>query len=182
MFEALYVDSIWHADLHFPKSTNEKSLPEIKDNVFGIIDDKSRYLLCFQFLPDKTAESCAYALIETIERFGKPKFLTTDNGQEFLGRAFQIVLNFFKISPWRSKPRTPQQNGKIERLWQTLEMSRGTNRSKECFYQLVNYYNNKWTHQALGMTPVKAREVFAHYNNFETSDNIQANIRYISKK
>jgi hypothetical protein len=182
MFEAHFIDSIWHADLHFPVCIDEKTLIEHREIVIGIIDDKSRYLLCFNFLPDKTAESCANALIDTIEIYGIPKFLTTDNGQEFTGRVFQIVLNFFQILPWRSKPRTPEQNGKIERVWQTLENARGTDRTKEGFKRIVDFYNSTWKHSSNNMTPLKSRQVFAHYTRFETSNNIQENIRYLKKK
>ena len=44
----------------------------------------------------------------------------TDNGTEFKG-AFEDVLNEYGIKKTTSDPYQPEENGKIERFWATLE-------------------------------------------------------------
>jgi transposase InsO family protein len=50
-----------------------------------------------------------------------PDAIMGDNGGEFVGKAFQLVLENHGIIWLHSHPYTPQENGKVERFWETLE-------------------------------------------------------------
>ena len=71
--------------------------------------------------------------------------MVIDNGREFTGAHFQTVLKNYNIKDWRTQPQTPQQNGKIERWWQTYETSKG----KEDLQTVVDEYNLAWRHKGL---------------------------------
>ncbi len=60
------------------------------------------------------------ALIEqAIEKYGKPKFIRTDNGPEFISKAFQLWLYNNQIG-WSKIPKgSPQENCFIERFNRT---------------------------------------------------------------
>ena len=71
--------------------------------------------------------------------------MINDNGGEFIGPEFQMVLGMHNIKNWRTQPYTPQQNGKMERWWQTYESSKG----QEHLQSVVNEYNTIWRHSRL---------------------------------
>jgi transposase InsO family protein len=47
--------------------------------------------------------------------------MTIDKDREFVGEDFQRTLKEHGIQQWRTGPYTPEQNGKMEGWWQTLE-------------------------------------------------------------
>lgn len=62
------------------------------------------------------------ALFNWINRTNqKPYYITTDNGKEFTGKDFTDMLTQLGIKQHKSKPRNPEENGKIERFWQNIE-------------------------------------------------------------
>jgi transposase InsO family protein len=150
--------------------------------VLGIIDDKSRFLIATEFITNKKARTCARAFEKTIQKYGKPKFITTDNGKEFVGRPFTKLLKKHSIKAWRSRPRTPQHNGKIERVWRTIEKIRGKDKSAEGFLTAAELYNQKFKRQAHKMTPYQARQNGLKLKTDYSSENIHDHVVYESPK
>ena len=74
--------------------------------------------------------------------------LTIDNGGEFVENPFQSVLSANGIEEFRTHLYTPQQNGKIERFWSTIERARGAGFkwSLEKIHETINEYNSYWNH------------------------------------
>jgi len=95
----------------------------------------------------------------------KPHAINTDNGKEFEGE-FAEVLRSNDINIRKCKPRTPQENGKLERWWGNFEKTMKGNRNISKF---VNEYNNYWSHYGLkgmgfkNMTPSEAWKTMPHY-------------------
>lgn len=116
-YEAKYVSQIWHADIHyFQKAGMPNPL-----YLYCIIDDRSRFIVGYGLLANKTQNECIKILKNAIQTYGAPCIMWTDNGGENKG---QIMLDFLKenrIYPAFITPGNPQQNGKIERFWQKLE-------------------------------------------------------------
>jgi transposase InsO family protein len=63
----------------------------------------------------------ANALIKALNLHPQPHTLISDNSSEFCGHVFQEVLKTRGITWWHTEPYTPEQNGKMERWWGTLE-------------------------------------------------------------
>ena len=76
------------------------------------IDNRTRLLLHFEFLPKKFSSLAANAFLNAIGKYSPPKTITNDNGGEFIGNCFQMVADTYNIEDFRTKPYTPQQNGK----------------------------------------------------------------------
>jgi transposase InsO family protein len=143
-FAARYAGQHWHTDLHYwtePK-TNTRSY------LIAFLDDLTRMILHYEILEDKTMVSTAAALRRALglKDVVIPYQITIDNGGEFTGADFQAVLAEFGIEDWRTKPYTPQQNGKIERWWGTLE--KGII-DRETVEEFIKNYNNVWWHNGI---------------------------------
>lgn len=133
-YEAKYVNQIWHADIHYFQKPGMDHVMYL----YCIIDDRSRFVIHYDLLSEKTAKACAKVLKEAIQRYGPPCMMWTDNGGENKG---QFMLNFLKenkIYPVFTMPGNPQQNGKIERFWQKLE---DNTRCKEDIPNYIYQYN-----------------------------------------
>jgi hypothetical protein len=127
-YEADYVNMIWHTDLHLFKKTQQ---------VITWIDDKSRKCMGFKFIRNKEAKATRKALEEVLERYSKPYAIWSDNGTEFKAE-FAELLAENGILHVHTLPGNPQQNGKCERYWKTLEMAAGPDEVAT----LIDQYNN----------------------------------------
>ena len=67
-----------------------------------------------------TAKTIITQLTNIFSRCGFPTALTSDNGSQFTGKAFQTWLKHHGIKHIRSSPYHPQGNGVVERLHRTL--------------------------------------------------------------
>jgi putative transposase len=57
---------------------------------------------------------------QAIEKYGKPQFIRTDNGPEFISKAFQLWMHNNKIGWSRIEKGKPQQNCFVERFNRTM--------------------------------------------------------------
>ena len=99
-----------------------------------------------------------------LERFisdvGFPQTLVSDGAEEFIGQDFKRVYRKQKMKLETSAPYTPQQNGKLERLWGTITpmthcMICDANLSKTNWPYTLNMatnLKNMCFHSALGKT------------------------------
>jgi transposase InsO family protein len=114
-YVACYVNMIWHADIHY--MGKQRNLP-----IYAIIDDASRYIIEWSLLASKHASRTRDVAKAAMRKFGKPYAFWTDNGGENRGD-FQRYLTKHGINSIFTEAYTPQQNGKIERFWPTLEFN-----------------------------------------------------------
>ncbi len=149
-------------------------------------DPQRRYLVCVidactriawaEVVDDIKALTVMFATLKNLNILAehyqiKFKEVLTDNGPE-MGRKnsskknehpFERMLMELDIKHRYIRPYRPQTNGKVERLWRTLEddLLRETNfdsvdELKEELLQYLYYYNSERPHQALnGKTPVE---------------------------
>jgi transposase InsO family protein len=122
------------------------------------MDDASRYLIHHELLSEKTSESAGHALERALQHNPRPCIMASDNGEEFLGKGFKSVLDRYRIEPWHTKRCTPQQNGKIERFWRNIEDGRHGRCDQVQIQRIIDEYNNRWKHRALGCTLAEARQ------------------------
>jgi transposase InsO family protein len=126
-----------------------------------ITDACSRYLLRCQIV-ERTDEPHARAVFEAAFReFGLPEVIHTDNGVPFAsvapGGISRLSMWFVRlgIRPERSRPASPQDNGRHERMHRTLKQAtarppQATARLQQrAFHEFQRIYNYERPHQAL---------------------------------
>lgn len=139
-YEALLCNGIWHVDVHYPNQDPD-------NYVYGIIDDKSRFIIGLSLIQSKTASVCADLFQQAITKYGPPAICWSDNGGENIGNVFRRMLQDNGVGYITTEPYTPQQNGKVERLWRSYEkMCSSTPLSLE---QFVHNYNNIIPHTSI---------------------------------
>jgi transposase InsO family protein len=138
-YEACQANLIWHTDLHQPH--------DAPGYMIAFLDDASRRIMGIEHLEHKSADQTAAALIRALNFHQAPYAIWSDNGTEFRAE-FDTVLARLHICHLRTTPYNPQQNGKMERFWPTLE---------RCppgvpLFQYINSYNQA-VHTALPRNP-----------------------------
>ena len=148
-YVAKMVGQIWHTDLHEiddlviqDENGNEH---RSKQYIVAFIDDRSRFIIHAAIVLNKESSTIAQELKRALTKTSAPARMIIDNGGEFTGRPFQDTLKKNGIKDWRTEPYTPQQNGKMERWWETFEKAKGT----ADLQTVVNEYNYAWRHNGL---------------------------------
>jgi hypothetical protein len=161
-YAALLVNLIWHTDLHLYSVTHTW--------IIAFIDDCSRRIMGWEFLPDKSSEATAAVLERVLGEVGeKPLALWSDNGTEFQGK-FRDLLEREGMSPVYTEAYNPQQNGKIERFWPTVEACRDPSYmgphieeyNRSCCTAFPR--NPEVTHCYSSLTPHEAYDKWEHWS------------------
>jgi len=126
-----------------------------------ITDACSRYLLRCQIV-ERTNYEFACAVFEaSFREFGLPAVIHTDNGVPFAsvapGGLSRLSMWFVKLGivPERSRPGSPQDNGRHERMHRTLKQAtakppKATVRlQQQAFHDFQSEYNQQRPHEAL---------------------------------
>jgi transposase InsO family protein len=130
-------------------------------------DAHSRYLLCCQIVA-KTDRLHVEALFDAAFReYGLPDVIHTDNGPPFASRAprglSRLSMRWVRLGivAERSRPASPQDNGRHERMHRSLKEetlkppARNPARQQDRFNVWQNVYNHERPHEALDyLTPV----------------------------
>ncbi len=72
-------------------------------------------------IPNKTSITILRCLLDTIEQYGKPKAIRTDNERIFTSRLFRFGLWLLRIKHQKTDVGCPWMNGRIERFFGTLK-------------------------------------------------------------
>jgi putative transposase len=126
-----------------------------------ITDAHSRYLLCCQ-IAAKTDRAHVEALFDQAFReYGLPEVIHTDNGAPFASRApgglSRLSMRWVRLGiiAERSRPASPQDNGRHERMHRTLKQEtlgppeRTPRRQQDAFGRFQNIYNHERPHESL---------------------------------
>lgn len=129
-------------------------------SILGILDHGSRLDLVLKALKDKASITLLRALLDAIEKYGKPWAVRTDNEAVFTSRLFRFGLWVLGIRHQRIDLSCPWQNGRIERFFGTLKRALGqlaVEGRDGLILALVEFrffYNHIRPHQHLaGLTP-----------------------------
>jgi len=99
-------------------------LSTIKDQqIFGVVDNGSRAVLLLKHLKDKSTINIIRAILNVIEKYGKPKIIKSDNEHVFTSKLMKTTLYLLGIKQQTTDIASPWQNGKIERLFLTMKQS-----------------------------------------------------------
>lgn len=152
------VNRLWGVDL-----TGKSDLGGNLHHVLGIVDHGSRLAVALRALPDKASITLLRALLDAIERHGRPKAIRTDNEAVFTSRLFRFALWTLGIRHQHTEPHCPWQNGRVERFFGTLKgkLDRwavdGRNELAHALGDFRAWYNHVRPHQHLGgRTPAEA--------------------------
>jgi len=131
--------------------------------ILGIVDSGSRALLTLKHLRTKSTVMILRALLETVEKYGKPEYIKTDNERVFTSRLMKLALWLLGITHRRTQIASPWQNGKIERLFGTMKAAMESlmfptpEVLEKGLKEFRFYYNHLRPHQHLyGKTPTGA--------------------------
>lgn len=126
-----------------------------------ITDAYSRYLLRCQITPKTNTIHVAAVFDAAFKQYGLPLVIHTDNGTPFASRApgglSRVSMRWVKLGivPERSRPASPQDNGRHERMHSTLKQSTlsppqaNVRRQQEAFNAFQLEYNEERPHEAL---------------------------------
>ena len=142
----------WSADFMEDRLENGR-----KVRILNVIDDYNREaLLCepgFSFPSERVVE----LFHQLIEWYGKPESIRTDNGTEFLAKAFEGFCKHSQITHLRIQKGKPMQNGYIERFNKTFRedvldaiIFENLNQMRGHIEDWMDDYNNDHPHSSLG--------------------------------
>jgi putative transposase len=126
-----------------------------------ISDAHSRYLLRCQITPRADSIHVAAIFDAAFREYGLPLVIHTDNGVPFASRApgglSRVSMRWVKLGivPQRSRPASPQDNGRHERMHSTLKQAtlkppeRTARRQQDAFDRFLHEYNHDRPHEAL---------------------------------
>ena len=126
-----------------------------------ITDAHSRYLLRCHITPKTDGVHVQAVFDAAFHEFGLPRVIHTDNGVPFASRApgglSRVSMRWVKLGivPERSRPASPQDNGRHERMHSTLKQAtlkppqRSARRQQEAFDRFQQEYNQERPHESL---------------------------------
>ena len=107
---------VWGCDLLV--KTDWRGQPDL---ALTIVDHASRACLRLQRLPDKSSWRLLQELVQAVKRYGRPRFLRTDNEAVFTARGFRWGPWILGIRHQCTEPGCPWQNGRVERFIGTVK-------------------------------------------------------------
>ncbi len=135
------------------------------------IDDHSR-IAYVEILPDERGRSCATFVQRAQAWFARQgiaiKRLLTDNGPGYRSDRFRNACRAMRIRHLRTRPYTPQTNGKAERFIQTMLREWAYGRvyltsavRAQHLPRWLRFYNEERSHASLGYHPPISRRPLA---------------------
>jgi transposase InsO family protein len=128
-----------------------------------ISDTATRYVIAVEIVAPRSAET-REAMERVFEEFGLPDAIRCDNGQPLgshgCGGLSPLSVWWLKlgIEPNYTKPATPGDNGRHERMHRTLQAQTGMTPAKDAaelqarFDAFRHHFNEERPHEALGQT------------------------------
>lgn len=150
---------IWVSDFtYIPFHGKTVYLATIKDMF-------DRRIVGYSLLNSHTAQLTVNALIDAVEKHGRPEFLHSDQGSEYKSKIYCNFARGLGIKLSMSHKGSPWENGYQESFYSHFKVDLGDpNRFKtlgelavETYYQIY-YYNHQRIHSKLKMPPQKYTE------------------------
>ncbi len=165
-FERMHPNSLWQVD--FMDAIVIEGIGLVY--LVLIIDDHSRKIVGARFVENREAIHMLQLLWHTIERYGIPSQIYSDQGKQFrshLGRGYshyEKVCNRLGIGVIHGTPRYPQGRGKIERLFGFIQDDfiteyrfKNLEDMNDKFDNWTKWYGEEHEHSALGGKPPNSR-------------------------
>ncbi len=121
-YESEYVNALWHCDFHH--GSLKVLLPDGQwrgVELLGVLDDCSRLCVHVQWYFSETAENLIHGLTQSLEKYGLPRGLMSDNGSAMIAAETVQGLGRLGIVHERTLLYSAYMNGKQERFWGQVE-------------------------------------------------------------
>ena len=148
-----YPNHIWAIDFVHDRLSNGQPY-----KMLTVLDEYTREALCVTAAPKMGSAEVLEALYPLFLKRGKPDYLRSDNGPEFLAEPLQAWLGKVGIKPIQIYPGSPWENGYNERFNGTLrrevlnaEWFTTIRQARTVINQWLRQYNQIRPHQALNM-------------------------------
>ena len=155
-FERSTAMQLWQTDITYFSLTKHQQRCYL--TVF--LDDHSRYVVGWRLGLRQTGEFVMEALLDGIQRFGRPKEVLSDQGRQYFAwrgkTEFQNLLRKQGIQHVVARSHHPQTVGKCERLWKTI---------KDELWDRVGPMD-------LEEAQTRLQHFFNHYNHFRPNQGI----------
>lgn len=150
-----YPNHIWAIDFVHDKLSNGRPY-----KMLTVLDEYTRQGLSVDVRFKMGSADVLEALYPLLLKHGKPDYIRSDNGPEFVAEALQEWLRRVGIKPIQIFPGSPWENGYNERFngtlrWEVLnaEWFTSINQARTVINQWLTQYNHIRPHQALNMRP-----------------------------
>ena len=150
-----HANHVWAIDFVHDKLSNGKPY-----KMLTVLDEYTRQALCVEVNRTMGADDVLDALYRLLIKYGKPEYIRSDNGPEFIAGALQDWLKRVGIKPIQIYPGSPWENGYNERfngiLRQELlnaEWFHSVKQAQVAINTWLKEYNHIRPHRALGMRP-----------------------------
>jgi len=107
--KATKLNDVWCYDFLFVQTEHKETL-----KIFAVLDEYSRECLAIYVDRKINSEGVKQVLKRVVEQRGKPKYVRSDNGPEFISKNLRMWLAKQGIRPQYIDPGSPWQNGFIE--------------------------------------------------------------------
>lgn len=160
-FERAHPMQLWQSDITSFVLTRHSQ----RVYLTAFLDDHSRYVVSWGLHLHQRQEIVIEALLDGIQRFGKPEEVLTDQGRQYAswrGKSdFRKVLEREGIRHVVSRTHHPQTLGKTERFWETVGNEfwgrvhpQELSEARERLGHFIAHYNHRRPHQGIeGMVP-----------------------------
>lgn len=125
-----------------------------------IMDIFNRKIVGWCLLNSHAVQLTLTALMNAVERYGRPEILHSDQGSEYKGKVYSSFAESLGIRLSMSKKASPWENGYQESFYSQFKVDLGDqNRFKTlgelavAVYLQIYYYNNQRIHSKLKMPP-----------------------------
>lgn len=102
----LHQNHIWSVDFVHDKLSSGRPY-----KMLTVLDEYTRQALCVELRPKMDSVDVLEALYPLLLKHGKPEYIRSDNGSEFIAAALQLWLRKVGIKPIQIYPGSPWENG-----------------------------------------------------------------------
>jgi len=121
-FEADRVGALWHLDFHVgSRRVIDETGRWRTVKLLGVLDDHSRLCCHAQWYLAEGVDEIVHGFRQALQKRGLPRALMSDNGPAMVAEEFRQGLLKLGILHQTTLPYHPEQNGKQERFFGTLE-------------------------------------------------------------
>ena len=156
LYEPAAVNEVWSMDFMSDSLSDGRAF-----RVLNVIDDCSRECLLSQGSISFPSRRVTGHLEELLEYYGKPKYIRTDNGPEFISSEYKEWCKKYNITRVYSEPGKPMQNGYVERFNRTFRedildayLFSSVSQFQMIADKIIEDYNDNHPHESLrGKSP-----------------------------
>ena len=109
----------WHIDFIGPLTTAKDG----SKHILLLVDSLTRWPEAFSLKTQEASEVAHILYNDIFTRYGAPKYLVSDRGQNFMSKLMTAICELFDVKRHHTSAYHPQTNSTCERLNSTIEQS-----------------------------------------------------------